>query len=394
MRLSDSIVAFPDLRPDATEERQSFTAAVDVPQTPSISRACLLLLRVPLYVARSMRSPTVVNTVLALLCSLVVACGDVTGNSGGETCSAPSTECGGVCTSTVTDNANCGTCGNACPAGQACSDGVCSVTCASPLTTCSGSSAEDAYCADIESDRSNCGACGNACDPGLQCMDNLCIDSSSYISPAGFAASKTAFSDIDYTISTQIPATIHYTTDGTSPSPGVGTTTSAPSPVTLATVPGATPGTVIRWFADYGGSSGAEPFLHSFTVNTVAPGNDLGVLVNLVKFTGVDGPVIRVAPGATVTGSVRAQYWRSNASGYCPGCLVQWVLGVDGVGQVACVASVSTVYPGQTSTPTFTFTAPAQPGRYVMRTQLQLQTSCQSAGYSGGEDVGVVIVEN
>ncbi len=60
-----------------------------------------------------------------------------------------------------TDNANCGACGRACGAGQVCSAGSCTATCASPLATCGAGSSQ--FCANTLVDPANCGACGAAC---------------------------------------------------------------------------------------------------------------------------------------------------------------------------------------------------------------------------------------
>jgi Na+-translocating ferredoxin:NAD+ oxidoreductase RnfC subunit len=56
-----------------------------------------------------------------------------------------------------TDNNNCGTCGNVCPAGQICSNGTCALSCQSGLFNCSG------VCVNRQTDRFNCGTCGNVC---------------------------------------------------------------------------------------------------------------------------------------------------------------------------------------------------------------------------------------
>lgn len=54
-----------------------------------------------------------------------------------------------------TDAANCGICGNACPAGVACIDGKCG--CPPGMTNCDGE------CVDLKSDDGNCGACARKC---------------------------------------------------------------------------------------------------------------------------------------------------------------------------------------------------------------------------------------
>jgi len=70
-----------------------------------------------------------------------------------------------------TDNANCGACGRTCGAGQVCSGGACTTTCASPLRTCGTSPSQ--FCANVAVDPANCGACGTACSlPNV--ADNAC----------------------------------------------------------------------------------------------------------------------------------------------------------------------------------------------------------------------------
>jgi hypothetical protein len=76
------------------------------------------------------------------------------------------------CANTATDNANCGTCGNACGAGQVCTSGDCSLTCGA-LTKCSPSTGAP-YCANTDTDSANCGTCGNACGTGQVCQSGVC----------------------------------------------------------------------------------------------------------------------------------------------------------------------------------------------------------------------------
>ncbi|MEZ4410961.1 MAG: MXAN_6577-like cysteine-rich protein [Polyangiales bacterium] len=77
-------------------------------------------------------------------------------------------ECSGVCRDLQSDNAHCGACSNACPAGQVCARGVCAVTCGAGFTECSGA------CRDLQSDLAHCGACGNACPAGQVCSMGAC----------------------------------------------------------------------------------------------------------------------------------------------------------------------------------------------------------------------------
>jgi hypothetical protein len=76
-------------------------------------------------------------------------------------CSSDLVLCDGQCTAIATDPANCGGCGQACEAGQLCSNRTC--YCSVERADCG------ATCNDLESDAANCGACGNACAGALLC---------------------------------------------------------------------------------------------------------------------------------------------------------------------------------------------------------------------------------
>ncbi len=64
------------------------------------------------------------------------------------------------------DPADCGSCGRACGAGEACEAGACA-SCA-PLVLCG------AACTDTNIDVRHCGSCGRACGPGESCRGGLC----------------------------------------------------------------------------------------------------------------------------------------------------------------------------------------------------------------------------
>ncbi|MFO0606731.1 MAG: fibrinogen-like YCDxxxxGGGW domain-containing protein [Polyangiales bacterium] len=76
-------------------------------------------------------------------------------------------------TNTNTDNANCGTCGRACGAGQACGAGSCATSCGAGTTNCSGA------CVNTATDPMNCGACARACSlPNVAtnaCVGSACV---------------------------------------------------------------------------------------------------------------------------------------------------------------------------------------------------------------------------
>ncbi|AKF08206.1 Tryptophan synthase alpha chain [Sandaracinus amylolyticus] len=86
----------------------------------------------------------------------------------GVLCPSSQTECGGTCADLATDRSNCGECGNACGAGQVCADGECAVSCPEGQVVCGG------VCADLQSSHANCGECGNACAPGAVCNAGHC----------------------------------------------------------------------------------------------------------------------------------------------------------------------------------------------------------------------------
>jgi len=76
--------------------------------------------------------------------------------------------CAGVQVDPRTDEANCGACGRACPAGGRCVDGEC--FCPAGTSRCPGID----RCVDLLTDPANCAACGNRCGPGQTCVDGRC----------------------------------------------------------------------------------------------------------------------------------------------------------------------------------------------------------------------------
>jgi hypothetical protein len=83
---------------------------------------------------------------------------------------------GATCVNSKTDNDNCGSCGNICPAGQICYGGACSGTCGdakSGQTVCAGDGGSP-YCANLKVDQKNCGKCGAACSSDKVCVSGAC----------------------------------------------------------------------------------------------------------------------------------------------------------------------------------------------------------------------------
>ncbi|MBI5512254.1 MAG: hypothetical protein HY909_00710, partial [Deltaproteobacteria bacterium] len=74
-------------------------------------------------------------------------------------------------TDTRASRTHCGTCGNACGAGQFCAGGTCDVSCLVGQVVCSGT------CSFTAMDGSNCGACGNRCtfvNATATCASGVC----------------------------------------------------------------------------------------------------------------------------------------------------------------------------------------------------------------------------
>lgn len=89
-------------------------------------------------------------------------------NATSSVCSAGQTLCNGTCVDTSIDSQNCGKCGNQCPQGVNCIDGVCASPCLPGQTSCNGT------CVDTSSDSLNCGACGKRCPPEAVCINGVC----------------------------------------------------------------------------------------------------------------------------------------------------------------------------------------------------------------------------
>jgi hypothetical protein len=85
-------------------------------------------------------------------------------------CNAPMMTCSGSCVDLQVNTAHCGSCGNACAAGQTCSGGTCQAggSCAAPRMMCG------ANCVDTSINDTHCGRCNNACTGGQICQGGTC----------------------------------------------------------------------------------------------------------------------------------------------------------------------------------------------------------------------------
>jgi hypothetical protein len=95
-----------------------------------------------------------------------VDAGDASPDAGGETLCVNDA---GVsfCTSTLTDNANCGGCGITCGLGEVCNSGLC--VCAQELVQCGG------FCVNTANDKNNCGNCNIVCALNQSCVNGKCM---------------------------------------------------------------------------------------------------------------------------------------------------------------------------------------------------------------------------
>ena len=99
--------------------------------------------------------------------------GNGTPATGPGSCSAGEEWCMGSCKSSidfVSDDQNCGRCGNSCGMGESCTGGSCS--CAAGYSSCMGQCVSSAA---FISDNNNCGSCGHSCSIGESCTGGTCM---------------------------------------------------------------------------------------------------------------------------------------------------------------------------------------------------------------------------
>ena len=243
-------------------------------------------------------------------------------------------------------------CFPACAPMEECLKGKC--TCVPKCTTCGSADGCGGKCT------------SGTCPTGAVCASGSCVKpTNSYLSPGGYVGSAGAYArGLIWTIASETPSTIFYTTDGSAPGPG-GPSKSSPADLYLATS-----GTKLRWYAD----NGAKETAHEFVVKIDGSlQSGYGFVVDAVKLDSV-GPVVVVSPGATITGRANYEAWVGTG---CPGCRMQLVYGIGNT-SAGCVYDWSPgTWGGASGTDTaLKMTAPAAPGVYKLNVTYTLELSC------------------
>jgi hypothetical protein len=293
------------------------------------------------------------------------------GCSAGCTVCGAIDSCGGICQT------------GACPGTLACDAGAC-VCAPTGCTTCG---ADD--------------GCGKrcqtgACPAGLACNAGLCTAATtSYLAPplpAHFYHPTYGYLDAyprdqSVAIGAEDPATIVYTTDGSMPGAG---SPRKPSPLSIPVVNG----TTLKWYADTGL---AESPAHAVSIRVDARLQTYYAYAVDSADLGGAGPVVVVAPGATVSGTASWQGWTAPA---CPGCRYQLIYGVDTTSVGCFYDGAVGVWPGKSvAGSAFSVKAPSTPGAHRLNVTYDLQLSCPGAlaqnslGVRPTQTIGWIVVK-
>ena len=94
-----------------------------------------------------------------------------------------------------------------------------------------------------------------------------------------------------------------------------------------------------------------------------------------IRVNGGTSRQVTVSPGASVQFTTD---WSLSVAGvtYCPGCIVQFYTGIQNVGETCLISRGMNNGVTDTGSDNFTFTAPTEPGVYLINTKISLQYEC------------------
>ena len=216
----------------------------------------------------------------------------------------------------------------------------------------------------------------------------------SYLSPGDGTTMFSVARPMAFTIATELPGTVYYTRDGSTPVPGADGTLSGDAPLRIRDL---ADGTTLTWSVSYGSAyERTAPRAISLSVTASARSN-LGFIPDSVVFQGAGGPLATVTPSTPLTLTYDYQSWRSDATGYCPGCVLQLVTFLVGPASrtlLNCVQMSDGAYPGGTHSLQTQFASPSAPGTYTVRLGFTLNFGCDGSvpGANAGLELGRFVV--
>ena len=100
---------------------------------------------------------------------------------------------------------------------------------------------------------------------------------------------------------------------------------------------------------------------------------------------------VTVSPGASVQFNAN---WNLSVAGatYCPGCIVQFYTGIQNVGETCLISRGMANGVTATGSGSFIFTAPTEPGVYLINTSISLQYSCVDVNVGADPNNALAII--
>lgn len=124
-------------------------------------------------------------------CTRSEDCRDGICAAGDVACQEGQTRCSNTCVNTSNDVLNCGTCGVICAIDEECTGGTCRAIQADAddedeAEACDpGQTRCGAICTDLQTDEANCGTCGTTCAAGEECVGGTCASTKTTRCPEG-----------------------------------------------------------------------------------------------------------------------------------------------------------------------------------------------------------------